>query len=149
MRYRAATCDFADFVNFSTNSVDFRKSTPTIPPRGHPETGHPRPANSWIKKQRATPPGEAAMPKHPPEARDLGHYFSLAQVGLEMVVPVGAGVLLDNHFGWQPWGVVVGAVLGLATGLTHLAALSRRRNRHEAGRRPTGTAPDEPRQEPP
>jgi F0F1-type ATP synthase assembly protein I len=68
------------------------------------------------------------MPDKLPDHRELGHYFTLAQVGLEMVVPIGVGVLLDYNFGWAPWGVVSGAVLGLVVGLTHLVALS---NRHQ------------------
>jgi F0F1-type ATP synthase assembly protein I len=65
------------------------------------------------------------------DSRELGHYFTLAQVGLEMVVPIVVGVWLDGHFGWSPWGVVVGAVLGLATGLIHLVALANRRERQQ------------------
>jgi F0F1-type ATP synthase assembly protein I len=68
------------------------------------------------------------MPAKHPHGRELGYYFTVAQVGLEMVVPIGVGLLLDNTLGWAPWGVVVGAVLGLATGLTHLVALSNRRH---------------------
>jgi F0F1-type ATP synthase assembly protein I len=56
----------------------------------------------------------------------LGIYFAIAQVGLEMAVPVGVGLFLDNSLDWRPWGVIVGAVLGLAIGLTHLAVLSQR-----------------------
>ena len=66
-----------------------------------------------------------------------------------MVVPIVAGVLIDNGLGCGPWGVVVGAVLGLVTGITHLTVLSNRRDRHEAGRKEQGTPPDERRQEPP
>jgi F0F1-type ATP synthase assembly protein I len=58
----------------------------------------------------------------------LGYYFSLAQVGLEMVVPIGLGVWLQDEYGFRPWGVVVGAALGLIVGLTHLVVLSNRQN---------------------
>jgi hypothetical protein len=56
----------------------------------------------------------------PPDPREMGRYFALAQVGLEMVVPIVIGILLDNNLGWKPWGVVGGAVLGLVGGLAHL-----------------------------
>ena len=42
-------------------------------------------------------------------------------VGLEMLVGVVLGFLigrwLDNKYGWQPWGVVVGSLLGVAAGM--------------------------------
>jgi F0F1-type ATP synthase assembly protein I len=67
------------------------------------------------------------MPDNQPDPRELGHYYALAQVGLEMVVPVGVGALLENYFpAWRPWGIVVGAVLGLTTGLAHLVAIMNR-----------------------
>lgn len=55
-----------------------------------------------------------------PDRKELGRYIALGQVGLEMVVPVVAGLLADHYFAWTPWGVVVGAVLGLCGGLVHL-----------------------------
>ena len=53
-------------------------------------------------------------------SRDMGRTFALAQVGLEMVVPIVLGLLLDNWLGCGPWGVVAGAVLGLVGGFVHL-----------------------------
>jgi F0F1-type ATP synthase assembly protein I len=64
--------------------------------------------------------------KPPLDPREMGFYVSLAQVGLEMVVPVVVGLLLDRYLAWHPWGVAVGAILGLATGLLHLVALASR-----------------------
>ena len=66
------------------------------------------------------------MPETPPDPKQLGYFFALAQVGLEMVVPVGVGLLLDNYLDWRPWGVIGGAILGLFAGLAHLAVLSQR-----------------------
>jgi F0F1-type ATP synthase assembly protein I len=63
------------------------------------------------------------MPTNLPDPKELGHYYSLAQVGLEMVVPVALGLWLESYFDWRPWGVVVGAVVGLVTGVTHLVAI--------------------------
>ena len=68
----------------------------------------------------------------PPESRDpkdLGFYFAVSQVGMEMVFPVGAGALLDHYFNWAPWGTIVGALLGLAVGMTHLILLLATRQR--------------------
>jgi len=66
------------------------------------------------------------MSDNAPTPRDLGRYFALAQVGLEMVLPIVLGVFLDRWLGWAPWGVVVGAVLGLVGGLWHLVLLLNR-----------------------
>jgi F0F1-type ATP synthase assembly protein I len=58
------------------------------------------------------------------DRKEMGRYLALAQVGLEMVVPAGVGVALDYSFGWAPWGVIVGAVLGLIGGMAHLIHLA-------------------------
>ena len=47
------------------------------------------------------------------EARDYGRMMALSQIGFEMVGPIILGLVLDNQFGWSPWGVACGAVLGL------------------------------------
>ena len=66
------------------------------------------------------------MSGNPPDPQELGYFFSLAQVGLEMVVPVVAGLFLDRYFNCGPWGVVGGAVVGLVVGLVHLVTTSNR-----------------------
>jgi hypothetical protein len=71
--------------------------------------------------------------RQPDSQRDLGFLFALAQTGVEMVAPVAVGLLLDNYFGWAPIGVALGAVLGLAGGLTHMVFMLRRA---EEGRPP-------------
>jgi F0F1-type ATP synthase assembly protein I len=71
------------------------------------------------------------MHDQPPNPKELGFYVELAQVGLEMVAPVGIGLVLDFYLHWGPWGAVVGAILGLVAGLAHLVAIQ---NRHEQGR---------------
>lgn len=76
------------------------------------------------------------MPERPPDAKELGHYFALAQVGLEMVVPIVIGLWLDNTFAWGSWGVVSGAVLGLVLGLVHLVALQQRQERKDGADKP-------------
>jgi ATP synthase protein I len=44
-----------------------------------------------------------------------------ASVGLQVAIGVGLGCAvgwwLDKRFGWSPWGIVVGAMLGLAAGM--------------------------------
>jgi F0F1-type ATP synthase assembly protein I len=64
-----------------------------------------------------------------PDPRELGFYFSLAQIGLEMVVPIGVGVLLDLNLGWRPWAAIAGAVLGFVAGFTHLISMLNRHNK--------------------
>jgi hypothetical protein len=76
------------------------------------------------------------MAHGPPDPKEVGHYFALAQVGLEMVVPVGVGMLLDKSLGWHPWATAVGAVVGLAGGLTHLVWTLNRRESSGSSRPP-------------
>ena len=42
-------------------------------------------------------------------------------IGLQVAVGVGLGVLvgrwLDNRYGWAPWGLLIGVMLGLASGM--------------------------------
>jgi F0F1-type ATP synthase assembly protein I len=71
------------------------------------------------------------MPENPPDAKELGFYFSLAQVGLEMVVPMGVGIVLDYYvnWDWRPWGTVVGLIIGFVGGMAHLIALVSRHDK--------------------
>lgn len=71
------------------------------------------------------------MPESPLNPREFGYYLSVAQVGVEMVAPIGVGLALDYVFGWSPWGIVGGAVFGLIAGVAHLVVLMNRRD--EAG----------------
>lgn len=58
-----------------------------------------------------------------PDRDKLAFYWSLGQIGLEMVAPLVLGLFLDHELGWMPWGTVVGAVLGFVCGLSHLVVL--------------------------
>jgi F0F1-type ATP synthase assembly protein I len=62
--------------------------------------------------------------------KELARYIAISQVGLLMAVPPGIGVLLDRWLDWSPWGVIVGAVLGLTIGFLQLIRLV---NRSENG----------------
>jgi F0F1-type ATP synthase assembly protein I len=55
-----------------------------------------------------------------PNDKELNRSLVLGQVGLEMVAPIVAGLLLDNYLHWTPWGVVAGTTLGLCAGLAHI-----------------------------
>jgi F0F1-type ATP synthase assembly protein I len=66
------------------------------------------------------------MSDRPPDPKDMGRYFALAQVGLEMVVPIVGGLFIDNWLGSAPWAVIIGAVLGPVFGLVHLVLLLKR-----------------------
>jgi F0F1-type ATP synthase assembly protein I len=71
-----------------------------------------------------------------PTPKELGFYYALAQVGLEMVAPIGLGLVLDHYLDWGPWGVIAGAVIGLFGGLAHLVSiLNRQQEKDSAGRR--------------
>jgi len=62
----------------------------------------------------------------PTDPRELGRYFALSQIGMEMVAPIGLGLVLDYWLGASPWFAVIGAVLGFVGGLTHLIVLVNR-----------------------
>jgi F0F1-type ATP synthase assembly protein I len=72
------------------------------------------------------------------DRKELGRYLAISQVGLEMVAPILLGLALDHYLGWSPWGVVVGAGLGLVGGLAHLIHLSGK------PKRPDGQAREPP-----
>jgi F0F1-type ATP synthase assembly protein I len=76
------------------------------------------------------------MPEGPLNPKEYGFYIEVAQVGLEMVAPVGVGLALDHYLRWSPWGVVVGAVLGLIAGVGHLASLLNRQDKDSAQKPP-------------
>jgi F0F1-type ATP synthase assembly protein I len=73
------------------------------------------------------------MPDDPSaETRELGYYFALAQVGLEMVTPLIIGLVIDYYAGWGPWATVSGMVLGFVGGVAHIVLLT---NKHDAAQR--------------
>ena len=82
------------------------------------------------------------MAEPPLDTRKLGFYYSLAQVGMEMALPAGVGYWIDYAFQTQPWGVIIGAVLGLAVGMLHLVALLNQQNKNRKAS--SGTKQDQP-----
>ena len=83
--------------------------------------------------------GWHAMLNIPRDSRELGTYMALAQVGMEMVAPIGVGWLLDYYFDWSPWGIVGGAVVGFIGGLGHLLSLKNRQDRSSSKPGPEGS----------
>jgi F0F1-type ATP synthase assembly protein I len=63
------------------------------------------------------------MSEDSPGPNKFARYAELSQIGLEMVAPIGAGILLDYWRGWGPWGAIIGAVLGLVGGMGHLISI--------------------------
>jgi F0F1-type ATP synthase assembly protein I len=72
-------------------------------------------------------PGE-----RPPDMREMGIYFTLAQVGVEMVVPLVVGLVIDYYAGTMPWLTMAGMVVGFVGGIVHIVVLA---NQQEAARR--------------
>jgi ATP synthase protein I len=66
------------------------------------------------------------MPKGSPNPRELAKYYSLAQVGFEMVAPIALGVWLDTRYGLIPWLTIAGVVVGLVGGMMHLLVILKR-----------------------
>jgi len=58
-----------------------------------------------------------------PDRKEMGRYVALSQIGLEMVAPIIAGLLVDHYLGWTPWALIAGAIFGLVGGLVHLVHL--------------------------
>jgi len=67
-------------------------------------------------------------PQGSDDRRQLGLYYAYAQVGMEMVVPIGLGWWLDDKLGWSPWLTVIGVILGLVVGFSHLVMLLNRQD---------------------
>jgi F0F1-type ATP synthase assembly protein I len=59
------------------------------------------------------------------DRKQLARGLALSQVGFEMAAPALLGLGLDYWFGWAPWGVITGAVIGLVGGMAHLIRLAR------------------------
>jgi F0F1-type ATP synthase assembly protein I len=68
-----------------------------------------------------------------PPGNSGGDAKSLALISTavaQMVVPILVGVWLDDRYGWSPWGLVAGTVLGFGGGFASLVWVSRKQNRH-------------------
>jgi len=66
------------------------------------------------------------MPDFRPDPAEFGRLVSMAQVGLEMALIIVIGLVVDHYAGTGPWGLILGAVIGLVGGLAHLIVLSKR-----------------------
>jgi F0F1-type ATP synthase assembly protein I len=69
------------------------------------------------------------MPEElPEEPKSTGDWSKLSSIGFELVGAVGgftfAGYLWDRHFGSSPWGILIGAILGLIGGMYNLVRQS-------------------------
>jgi ATP synthase protein I len=57
----------------------------------------------------------------PEEQKSTSSWVRLSGIGVELVAAVVGftliGYWLDRHFGIRPWGVLIGALLGLAGGM--------------------------------
>ncbi len=67
-----------------------------------------------------------------PKSRELGIYYAIGQVGLEMVAPIALGVFLDRWLGTTPILIVVGVLVGFVGGMVHLLALVKRLDRSDS-----------------
>ena len=70
-----------------------------------------------ISATRGTSSESHVMPKQDPDT----NWGRFAGIGLQMLVGVGLGYFvgswLDRKYGWAPWGVMAGSMIGLAGGM--------------------------------
>jgi F0F1-type ATP synthase assembly protein I len=67
-----------------------------------------------------------------PTPREMGYYGQLAQLGLEMVLPIAIGAYLDNWLGTLPWITAGMSVLGFTGFMVHLVAILKNKERDES-----------------
>lgn len=72
------------------------------------------------------------MSEDSPGPSKFARYAELSQIGMEMAAPIGLGVLLDRWMAWGPWGVIIGAILGLVGGMAHLVSILNARSSSES-----------------
>lgn len=65
------------------------------------------------------------MSQRQPDDRQMrmARLVALSQIGVEMVAPIGLGVLLDLYMDWGPWAAIAGALIGFGGGMFHLIFL--------------------------
>jgi len=87
-----------------------------------------------------------------PENEDRG-WIRLGGLGIELVASVAGfvavGFLLDRHYGWSPWGVLIGAALGFIGGLYNLIRGALAASREAAGEPATSNGGEKELQEHP
>ena len=76
----------------------------------------------------------------PSEARVWALYLSIGQIGLEMVVPIGLGLLVDRWLGTLPWFGVAGVFVGFIGGFLHLLNVLKKIDRNNPPKPPKGAA---------
>ncbi len=55
------------------------------------------------------------MSKFAGDIRKLAPYLTLGiQIMLTLLVPILAGVYVDQRYNWTPWGILAGVLLGFA-----------------------------------
>ena len=67
---------------------------------------------------------ESSAETRPPMAAAMRWVSAATTVSLEMAIPAGVGVWLDKQFEMTPWLTVIGALLGLGTGMSHLLKIA-------------------------
>jgi F0F1-type ATP synthase assembly protein I len=85
--------------------------------------------------------GKGRPDSRPPDSRELGYYFALAQVGVEMVAPMIVGLVIDQYAATSPWFTIAGIMLGFVGGITHIVLLT---SKHDAAMRKDQRGSDRP-----
>jgi F0F1-type ATP synthase assembly protein I len=80
------------------------------------------------------------MSERLPDRKEMSRLYAIAQIGMEMVAPIGVGLAIDYYFDWLPWATAVCAVMGFIGGMVHLVMLVQQYDAEER-RPPPGDAP--------
>ena len=88
----------------------------------------PQPEPGKTPQAGKGPTAEGSMENRPADRPGAGRSrWAYAALGSELagsvLVPVLLGLWADRKFGWQPWGVVAGATLGMIAAGSTLARL--------------------------
>jgi F0F1-type ATP synthase assembly protein I len=75
-----------------------------------------------------------------PRFGQMGYLLALGQVGIEMVVPIGLGILLDLWLHTAPVFILIGVVVGLVGGLLHMLMILKRMDRSESKEPPRNSS---------
>jgi F0F1-type ATP synthase assembly protein I len=97
--------------------------------------GYAAPSDAYVPNEPST---RSLRDSYGNGMRAAGPYLGLgAQIGGSMILFVGLGVLVDRWLGTTPWGVIVGATLGMVGILALVLRIAKESGEEADGKRET------------